>query len=134
MASRESHVSGCAQRSIGSDGVALQRGVLMPRRRSIGTWQWVVEQSNVVTGERHSSLEEVNCLSAVQETILGEPKHLSSFPFLHLLFSLFLAERFFVGCWLEDFSLHFIVMNISRITATLGTAMPCGSKLLAILW
>jgi len=26
----------------------------------------------VVTGERHSSLEEVNCLSAVQETILGE--------------------------------------------------------------
>jgi len=31
----------------------------------------VVEQSNVVTGERHSSLEEVNCLSAVQETILG---------------------------------------------------------------
>jgi len=39
------------------------------------------------------SLEESTCLSAAQEAIPGEPTHLASFPFLHLLFSRCLAER-----------------------------------------
>jgi len=53
---------------------------------------------SMVTGERRGSLEDGTCLSAAQEEILGEPTYLAYFPFLHLLFSLFLAERFFVGC------------------------------------
>jgi len=60
-------VSGCAQRSIGSNGMALQRGVLMPEWRSMGTWQRVVERSSVVNGLRPGSLEEIIYLSAAQE-------------------------------------------------------------------
>ena len=93
MASRESHVSGCAQRSIGSDGVALQRGVLMPKRKSMGTWQRVVERSSGVNGLRPDSLEESINLSAAQEVIPGKPMLLAFFPFLHLLFSRCIAER-----------------------------------------
>jgi len=46
-------------------------GVLVPRWRSTGTWQRVVERSSVVIGERRCSLEESTCLSAAQEAITG---------------------------------------------------------------
>ena len=86
-------MSGCAQRSIGSDGMALQRGVLMPEWRSMGTWQRVVERSSVVNGLRPGSLEEIIYLSAAQEVIPDKPMHLVFFPFLHVLFSRCIAER-----------------------------------------